>query len=503
MRRLLSSAVIVALLLAVLPAALPLATVAADTGDYSASVTDKRGDVPTARGDLVRAGLRYGESRIRLRGELRDAGSYKTANWQRGDTVLVWFLDIDGDTYDDHVVSVFNNGRDELKGAVYSRSSAEVQCRPTPSKRGDVFTLRFRHGCVGSPERVRFQAVMLYDRNVSDTSGKSVTTDRAPGGLGWSAWSKQPPQPARIVYATRPPASVAFGRSVSIAATFASDTWTTRRLSLYRRYEGSQRWERIDSAVTPSYSGTVYFNTTVRRPSAFQVRSAGDEQWKPSRSRTANVDVRMAITRDAVPSRAQLGDRVRVSGRVRPANPGGRVVLQKKTADGWVAVKAGKLSPESTFSLVTTPKTSRRHTFRVRTAGDGVRSAGRTPGFKVAIYDVRIRAVQPSDAVAEAQNLNSEYVSIINRGGVPISIADWLVEANLTTAATIPVEYTSYGRLQPGDGVRVHTGSGTPRAGHLYLGLATPMWPPAGVARLYTPRDKLVDELQYGTDPAG
>lgn len=475
----------------------PVSVATAAAGDHFAPVTDAAGDVATSRGDLVRTTLHYGEYYVTLRAELRNADSYQSANWQHGDTMLAFAIDTDSDAYDDYAALVYNTGHDTLTGPIVNTDYRSVECRRRPSQRGDVFTLRFPHKCLLSPLKVRFQAIMWYDRDAGGSSRQAVTRDAAPNKLGWSRWAARPPQPSRVVYTTRPAASVTYGSQVQIRAAFPSD-WEGRRLHLYRRFKGTTRWVRIATA-SDEYDDAYFPPVTLYRPADFQVRFAGNHLWKPSATRVATTSVTMVIQQDTPPQTLPLDERVRVTGRVRPANPGGSVSLQQRVDGRWVRIASTKLTAESTYSLGTTPARSRRYTYRVHTAGDGVRAAANTKPFIVDVYDARIRTVEPSDPVRETQDLNSEFISVINAGRVNVNLAQWLVTANVVDGARVPYHWNE-AILQPGDGIRIHTGSGDASAGHLYLGLNAPLWPDAGLARIYNPDDILIDELQYGPD---
>lgn len=497
MRRFAASVLVACIALTALPAVVPVAVAGAATSEYGAVVNDARGDVTTPRGDIVRTSVRYGEDKVTFKTELRDAGSYKTANWQHGDTGVAWFVDTNGDRYEDFFVSIINNGRDRLDGAVFD-SYGTLRCRARPSKRGDVFKIRVAHSCVATPRRLRFQGVMAYDRSVSDTSNRSITVDLAPRGLGWSDWARRSPQPTRVVFVRRPARTAPYGTSVSMAVQIRPESYGARRLSLYRRYKGTTRWVKVETKST-DYFGSAVFLFNANRSADFQVRYPGNRDWKPSRTPVARTNVGMIVQLGAVPLEMPVRSRLRVEGRVRPANPGGLVTLQRKTPDGWVNVARASLTAESTYSLVTSPRESRRAVYRVRAAGDGLRVAGHSDRFRIAIYSAKIRAVQPSDPVREVENLNSEYISIVNNGRVPIDVSGWLV-GNLNLVVDIPYNNVGVSALQPGDGVRVHTGSGTPSIGHLYLYLDAPFWPPVGVARLYDHDRFMLHELEYGTN---
>ena len=474
--------------------AVPAAPAGAGTSRYRVAVTDRAGDVANPRGDIVKARMRYGVDAVKFTAVLRNADSYKSANWQHGDTSMLFFLDANrSNDLEDYAVAIWNNRRDKLVATVFNSDDGEVLCRRKAEQRGDAFSARIPHPCLYSPVRLRFQLAMWYDRSVSNTSDSSVSLDTAPAS-SWTDWARRPPQPAHIKL-SRPVRKAPYGTTVTLFGTFTSDTYNARRLSLFRRLKGTDRWTRVDSGYTSQYYGTISFDVVVRRSADYQLRFGGNELWQSSRSRVRTVRATMAIATNELPSTRALGSRVRATGRVTPANPGGLTYLQRRTSDGWKNVARTKLTQESTFSVGVTPKASDRYRYRVRTVGDGKRRAGVTPSFSVAVYDARIRKVEASDPASELQNLNSEYISVVNTGRVRLSLSDWWV-GNVNIGATIPNE-GAFSELRPGDGVRIHTGEGAVRIGHLYLYQDAPMWPPAGVARLRDARNFLVHERQY------
>jgi hypothetical protein len=464
---------------------------------YRGTVRDFVGDVGNARGDIVRSNVIYEAGMVTLRMKLRNAGSYKTRSWQRGDTAMVFWLDTNGDDYDDYSALIFNNGSDRLVAITFAGSSGT--CQLLPRKQGDVFTLRFRPRCIGEPSRLRFQAWMFYDRDVAEDTAKSLQVDLAPEGWDWSAWIRRQPRPTSTVI-TSAPARASYGEAVLINATATSryPFFYSSDLGLYRRYRGTRRWERVTTQET-DWEGMVYFRREVSRPVEFQVRYPGSVNFQPSRSRVAFVDVGMAVSHSSVPDHQPLGSTIQVQGRVRPAHPNARIALQRRTSTGWQDVASGRVTKRSRYALSTTPERSQRYTYRVRVAGDGLRSPGITEDLPVDIYRAKIAGVEPSDPVSETENLNSEWITVRNNGGTPINLSSWGVAADVQPVY-ISHTVSDFAKLQPGEQVRVHTGEGTHRAGHLYLNRTSPLWPAAGVARLYNDTGTLMDDLIYGPE---
>lgn len=468
---------------------------AADSKPHFERVVDRRGDVPVAAGDLLATTMRYATRSVRFTATLRNAGSYKSANWQRGETFLLWYIDINRGGSNEYAAVVFNDGRDRLRGMIVDQWGYR-KCGASARQRGDVFILKAHHRCIGSPRYVRFQALMRYDRSVADTSQRSVTADRAPNGMGWSRVVRIPPQPVKVTI-ERPERGALHlpygtqGFIVGDVAFLYSET-----LSLWRRYHGSRRWERV--AVGKDQSGGVAFQVEAKRSADYQVRYAGSRWYAPSRSRIVPVYARMVVTHDHAPwpTKYPRGSVLALNGRVRPPNPGGKVWLQRQTPNGWVSEASAVINDENAYALRTTLRTSGEFRFRVIASGTGPVRSGVSAAFDVAVYSARITKVEPSDALSEVSDLNSEYIAVVNNGRVPIDLFQWMVDANLVQSARIPYGNV-HTRLDPGDGVRIHSGRGEAAPGHLYLGRSTPMWPPVGIARLFNDHGVLMSRYDY------
>lgn len=493
------------LVVAVFPAAAPTARAQVQTSAFETSsvtahgafVRDAIRDVPDARGDIVSSSVRYGTRSLNFRMELRNAGSFKTAPWQYGDTMLGWWLETTGDSREDYAVVVFNDGRDRLLArTVNAHDATTTLCWGRLRKDGDVVRVRIPHRCISSPYKARMSSLIWYDPDVEREAYDTANTDYAPPKRQqWTGTFRRPPQPTRVIWPSLPSTSTVYGEQNYFIARLRSAQPSGRRLTLHRRFKGSQRWVKVDAAST-LYGGSADFTATMRRPAYWQVRSAGNRLWQPSRSKPVLVNVGVAVSTDYVESPMPLRGNLNVGGRVWPAKSGTRVWLQRKTTRGWVNDGAAYTTAEGAYTIRTRPRRSGRILYRVKSAGDGVRTGRAAQSFVVDVYTAKIGGVHPSDTVAETTNLNSEWVTVVNNGRLPVDLQGWWV-GNINIGATVP--YSQYSLLRPGEGVRIHTGDGTARSGHLYLGVEIPLWPPTGRARMYDTDDVLMHERDYGS----
>lgn len=92
------------------------------------------------------------------------------------------------------------------------------------------------------------------------------------------------------------------------------------------------------------------------------------------RSLTVRPRVIAALGRDAI----RLDHPVSVSGRVRPAHPGRRVYLQRRTPDGWRTVRHARLDAASAYSMRWWPQSPGEKTLRVTSTAHRDHGQGRS-----------------------------------------------------------------------------------------------------------------------------
>jgi competence protein ComEC len=110
------------------------------------------------------------------------------------------------------------------------------------------------------------------------------------------------------------------------------------------------------------------------------------------------------------------------------------------------------------------------------------------------VYRATITAIHADAAGDDRRNLNGEYVLVRNTGVAGINLAGWKLDAG-DPGQRFPL--ASYG-LRPGATVRIHTGGGATRTGHLFLGSGRPIWNNQGdTGTLIDPHSVAVSRYRY------
>jgi hypothetical protein len=106
------------------------------------------------------------------------------------------------------------------------------------------------------------------------------------------------------------------------------------------------------------------------------------------------------------------GKSVTIKGKVRPAAPGTRVVLQKSGGGAWKTIDRGRLSGASTYRFKVEVRHAREYAYRVVKPSGGHRSAGRSRVVTVTVYTWRSLFDLPSE-VSEVE-LQSSLLYVID-----------------------------------------------------------------------------------------
>ena len=88
------------------------------------------------------------------------------------------------------------------------------------------------------------------------------------------------------------------------------------------------------------------------------------------------------------------------------------------------------------------------------------------------VYRAAITGVHADAAGDDRRNLNGEYALVRNTGAAAINLAGWKLSAGDRDQRFSLARYP----LKKNATVRIHTGRGTSRAGHLFLGSGRPIW---------------------------
>lgn len=107
---------------------------------------------------------------------------------------------------------------------------------------------------------------------------------------------------------------------------------------------------------------------------------------------------------------------------------------------------------------------------------------------------VRIESVNEDAPGPDDENLNGEWVALVNEGGVPVDLAGW----SIRDAESINRYSFADVVLGAGDELRLFTGCGTDGNGEFYWCARGPVWNNSGdVAFLLDPAGKIADRYEY------
>lgn len=204
---------------------------------------------------------------------------------------------------------------------------------------------------------------------------------------------------------------------------------------------------------------------------------------------TASVKVLQSQTVFASPSAplAPAGKRITFIGEAKPARPRQPIHLERRV-DGTWTTEVRSTTDDGTFTIRTPVLESGRPVYRVTTPGDDDHVAASSDRSALSVYRVGLR-VRTSDSVG------GESVRIRNTGVRPVQLRYWTLDARGGRTVSLP-RY----RLEPGSGVRVHTGRGRNAPGHIYLGESVRLWRGAtGTARLRDLYGHLAAQDDYGS----
>jgi hypothetical protein len=161
----------------------------------TAVVSDPTGDdLPgtDARGDLLAVAVRNNGTTIDLGAATRKFESPTSHNWEGlalGDpafidgTSIEWRLDVNGDTHEDFSVFFVSNGSRVVVKVTRSSDPFTTLCSGTPTAdAGTGYFANFGAACIGTPSRVRAQALMNYETPTNFSSDLTgwTTAARAP-----------------------------------------------------------------------------------------------------------------------------------------------------------------------------------------------------------------------------------------------------------------------------------------------------------------------------------
>jgi hypothetical protein len=243
-----------------------------------------------------------------------------------------------------------------------------------------------------------------------------------------------------------------------------------------------------DGTLDPTQAVTPQASTNYR------LRHAATPFYAASTSPTVQERVGVRLTARSNHASMALGRTATISGQVVPAHTGQRIRLQHKQGWTWRTVQAKPLPATGRYHFGLRPQTTGTSGWRVYKASDTDHIGAISPTFRLVVYRAAITGIHADAAGDDRRNHNGEYALVRNTGAAAINLAGWKLDAgDRSQRFTLP----SY-PLKKGATVRIHTGHGTTRAGHLYLGSGRPIWNNDGdTATLIDPHNIAVSRYRY------
>jgi hypothetical protein len=146
------------------------------------------------------------------------------------------------------------------------------------------------------------------------------------------------------------------------------------------------------------------------------------------------------------------------------------------------------------YSFNLRPRATGISGWRIYKASDTDHIGAISRTFRLVVYRAAITGIHADAAGDDRGNRNGEYALVRNTGAAAINLASWKLDArDRSQRFTLP----SY-VLKKGATVRIHTGRGMTKAGHLYLGSGRPIWNNDGdTATLIDPHNITVSRYRY------
>jgi hypothetical protein len=226
----------------------------------------------------------------------------------------------------------------------------------------------------------------------------------------------------------------------------------------------------------------------------YRLRHAATPFYATSTSPAVPVLVGVRLTARSNRITMALGRTATISGQVTPAHRGQGIRLQHKQGRNWRTVQAKPLPASGRYYFAMRPRATGTSLWRIYKASDTDHIGAISPIFRLVVYRAAITGIHADAAGDDRRNRNGEYVLVRNTGAAAINLAGWKLDAgDRSQRFTLP----SY-PLKKGATVRIHTGRGSTKAGHLYLGSGRPIWNNDGdTATLIDPHNIAVSRYRY------
>jgi len=266
-------------------------------------------------------------------------------------------------------------------------------------------------------------------------------------------------------------------------------------VTVERRPKRTTTWTAL-TTVTTANDGTLDLNPQLspQAHTEYRLRHPATPFYGASTSRTVTVLVGVRLTARLNRTSMALGRTATITGQVVPAHHGKRIRLQHKQGRIWRTVQAKPLPATGHCSFAVRPRATGISGWRIYKASDTDHIGDISPALRLVVYRAAITGIHADAADDDRRNLNGEYALVRNTGAAAINLAGWKLSAGDRGQRFSLVRYP----LKKGATVRIHTGRGTSRAGHLFLGSGRPIWNNDGdSATLIDPNNVAVSRYRY------
>jgi 5-hydroxyisourate hydrolase-like protein (transthyretin family) len=295
------------------------------------------------------------------------------------------------------------------------------------------------------------------------------------------------------------PTSLLHGSTVQLSGRLQrADTATgiaDETVTIERRPKGTTSWTTLTTVTTAS-DGTLdpTPQVTPQAHTDYRLRHPATPFYAASTSPIAAVRVGVRLTARLNRSTMALGRTATISGQVTPAHRGQPLRLQQKRGRNWHTAQKKTLPASGRYSFGLRPKATGTSWWRVYKASDTEHIGAISRSFRLVVYRAAITGIHADAAGDDRRNLNGEYALVRNTGAAAINLAGWRLDAGDRSQRFSLASYT----LKKGATVRIHTGRGTTRAGHLFLGSGRPIWNNDGdTATLIDPDNIAISRYRY------
>jgi hypothetical protein len=243
-----------------------------------------------------------------------------------------------------------------------------------------------------------------------------------------------------------------------------------------------------DGTLDPTQAVTPQDHTDYR------LRHAATPFSAASTSPTVTVRVGVRLTARSNRTSMALGRTAAISGQVVPAHRGQRIRLQHKQGRIWRTMQSKTLPASGRYYFNLRPRATGTSWWRVHKASDTDHIGDISSTFRLVVYRAAITGIHADAVGDDRRNRNGEYALVRNTGAGAINLAGWKLDAGDRSQRFTLASYP----LKKGATVRIHTGRGTTKAGHLYLGSGQPIWNNDGdSATLIDPYNVAVSRYRY------